>query len=228
LSTGDVRVPAVTVDERMTAERLTELRSVLAALADHPVATLEVHPLPDKVDLSRGIPLDAASPLAQHLSQLITQSARSPSVAATATAAGEGLYRMVVPAKVAAEFSQGIVRPMASKAAAGGFHGALMNSTGIAAQATFVPVAGATAVGAVGGPTVVVGARVVTVCPMVVATAVDVVTAGAVVDVDVPADSDEESLPPQAVRMTAIRPSQRRAGIVVAAGAAIRLRAFSC
>lgn len=151
LSTGDVRVPAVTVDERMTAERLTELRSVLAALADHPVATLEVHPLPDKVDLSRGIPLDAASPLAQHLSQLITQSARSSSVAATATAAGEGLYRMVVPAKVAAEFSQGIVRPMASKAAAGGFHGALMNSTGIAAQATFVPVAGATAVGAVGG-----------------------------------------------------------------------------
>ena len=72
LSTGDVRVPTVTVDERMTAERLTELRSVLAALADQPVATLEVHPLPDKVDLSRGIPLDAASPLAQHLSQLIT------------------------------------------------------------------------------------------------------------------------------------------------------------
>ena len=120
LATGDVRVPAVTVDEPMTAERLTELRSVLAALADQPIATLEVHPLPDKLDRSRGIPLDAASPLAQHLSQLITQSARGSSVAATATAAGEGLYRMVVPAKVAAEFGQGIVRPMTSKAAAGG------------------------------------------------------------------------------------------------------------
>ena len=130
LSTGDVRVPAVTVDEPMTAERLTELRSVLAALADQPIATLEVHPLPDKVDLSRGIPLDAASPLAQHLSQLITQSARSSSVAATATAAGEGLYRMVVPAKVAAEFGQGIVRPMKSKAVAGGIHSALMRLNG--------------------------------------------------------------------------------------------------
>lgn len=36
------------------------------------------------------------------------------SVAATATAAGEGLYRMVVPAKVAAQFGRGIVRPVAS------------------------------------------------------------------------------------------------------------------
>lgn len=153
LSTGDVRVPAVTLDERMTAERLTELRGVLAALADQPVATLEVHPLPDKVDLSRGIPLDAASPLAQHLSQLITQSARSSSVAATATAAGEGLYRMVVPAKVAAEFSQGIVRPMASKAVAGGVYSALRNSTEIVTNAAFVPVGegAAAAAGAVGG-----------------------------------------------------------------------------
>jgi hypothetical protein len=61
LATGDVRVPAVSVDEPMTAERLTELRSVLAALADQPIATLEVHPLPDKVDLSRGIPLERLS-----------------------------------------------------------------------------------------------------------------------------------------------------------------------
>ena len=160
LSTGDLRVPAVTVDERMTAERLTELRSVLAALANQPVATLEVHPLPDKVDLSRGIPLDAASPLAQHLSQLIAQSARSSSVAATATAAGEGLYRMVVPAKVAAEVSRGIVGPMASKAVAGGVYGALRNSTGVVAQATFVPVAGATAAGAVGGAGATAGVAV--------------------------------------------------------------------
>jgi hypothetical protein len=163
LSTGDVRVPAVTVDERMTAERLTELRSVLAALADQPIATLEVHPLPDKVDLSRGIPLDAASPLAQHLSQLITQSAQSSSVAATATAAGEGLYRMVVPAKVAAEFSQGIVRPMVSKAVAGGVYSALRDSTGVVAQATLVPVreGAAAAAGAVGGAGATAGVAVV-------------------------------------------------------------------
>src|SRR3954468_5671668 len=120
LATGDVRVPAVTVDETMTAARLTELRTVLAALADQPIATLEVHPLPDKVDLSRGIPLDAASPLAQHLSQLIRESAQSSSVVPTSIATGENLFRMVIPEKVAAEFGQGIVRSMRSKAVVGG------------------------------------------------------------------------------------------------------------
>ena len=52
---------------------------------------------------------------------------------------------MVVPAKVAAQMGKGIVRPMTSKAAAGGIHSALVNSSGIAAQATFVPVAEASA-----------------------------------------------------------------------------------
>ncbi|WP_033327671.1 hypothetical protein [Streptomyces yerevanensis] len=151
LATADVRVPGLTAGESMTAERLAELRGVLAILADEPIVTLEVHPLLDKIDRGRGIPLDAASPLAQHLSQFITQSARSSLTAARATASDESLYRMVVPAKVAAQFGQGIVRPMASKAAAGGIHSALMNSTGIAANATFVPVGGAAAAGAVGG-----------------------------------------------------------------------------
>jgi len=160
LATGDVRVPAVTVDEPMTAERLTELRTVLAALADQPIVTLEVHPLPDELDRSHGIPLDAASPLAQHLSQLITKSARGSAVAATVTGAGEGLYRMVVPAKVAAEFGQGIVRPMASKAVAGGVYSALRDSTGIVAKATFVPVGKAAAAGAVGGAGATAGVAV--------------------------------------------------------------------
>ncbi|MFB7455210.1 hypothetical protein [Streptomyces sp. NPDC056188] len=48
LATSDVRVPALAGDGPMMAERLAELRSVLAALADEPIATLEVHPLPDK------------------------------------------------------------------------------------------------------------------------------------------------------------------------------------
>ncbi|MFF9062038.1 hypothetical protein ACF09K_25575 [Streptomyces sp. NPDC014882] len=159
LATGDVQVPALTGDGPMTAERLGELRSVLAALADEPIATLELHPLPDKLDRGRGIPLDAVSPLAQHLSQLVTQSARSSSAAATAAAAGEGLYRMVVPAKVAAQLGQGIVQPMASKAVAGGIHGAFVDTvTGrIAAQATFQPVSTAAA-GAVGGAGATAGA----------------------------------------------------------------------
>ncbi|WP_329029921.1 hypothetical protein [Streptomyces sp. NBC_01423] len=161
LGTGDTPVPDLAGDELMTAERLTELRSVLAGLAAEPIATLEVHPLPDKLDRSRGIPLDAASPLAQHLSQLITQSAQNSSAAAKATASGEGLYRMVVPAKVAAQFGQGIVRSMPAKGAAGGIHSALVNSTGIAAQATFVPVGKAAAAGAVGGAGATVGVAAV-------------------------------------------------------------------
>jgi hypothetical protein len=160
LATGDVRVPGLAAGESMTAERLAELRGVLAVLADQPIVTLEVHPLPDKIDRGRGIPLDAASPLAQHLSQFITQSTRSSLTAARATASGESLYRMVVPAKVAAQFGQGIVRPMASKVATGGIHSALMNSTGIAANATFVPVGKAAAAGAVGEAGATAGAAV--------------------------------------------------------------------
>ncbi|MER8115325.1 hypothetical protein [Streptomyces sp. NPDC094031] len=152
LATADVRVPGLAVGESMTAERLAELRGVLAALADEPIVTLEVHPLPDKIDRGRGIPLDAASPLAQHLTQFITQSTRSSLTAARATASGENLYRMVVPAKVAAQFGQGIVRPMVPRGAVGGIYGELVNSTGrIASKARFVPVGGAAAAGTVGG-----------------------------------------------------------------------------
>ncbi|MGW3744987.1 hypothetical protein ACWD62_31490 [Streptomyces sp. NPDC005146] len=151
LTTDDVQVPAVAGDGPMTAERLAELRGVLASLTDAPIATLEVHPLPGQLDRSRGIPLDAVSPLAQHLSQLITQSAR----------AGEGLYRMVVPAKVAAQFGQGIVRPMVAKGVCGGIRGPLVNSTGrIVAGATFQPVGRAATAGAVGGAGATAGVAV--------------------------------------------------------------------
>ncbi|MFE7747914.1 hypothetical protein [Streptomyces sp. NPDC057428] len=152
LATGDVRVPAVAGDGPMTAERLGELRGVLAALADQPIATLEVHPLPDTLDRSRGIPLDAVSPLAQHLSQLVTQASRNSSSAATATAAGENLYRMVVPAKFAAQLGQGILRPMAAKGVAGGIRGPLVDPMcRIAGGVTFVPVGKVAAAGAAGG-----------------------------------------------------------------------------
>ncbi|MER7515374.1 hypothetical protein [Streptomyces sp. NPDC126499] len=151
LATADVRLSGLTAGESMTAERLAELRGVLAVLADEPIVTLEAHPLPAKLDRSRGIPLDAASPLAQHLSQFVTQSARSSLTVARATASGESLYRMVVPAKVAAQFGQGLIRPMVPKGGAGGVYGALVNSTGrIASQATFVPVGGAAAAGGAG------------------------------------------------------------------------------
>ncbi|MGW0928097.1 hypothetical protein [Streptomyces sp. NPDC002644] len=152
LATADARVPGLTAGETMTPERLAELRGVLAALADEPIVTLERHPLPEKVDRSRGIPLEAASPLATHLSQFIEKSARSSLTVARATSSGEGLYRLVVPAKVAAQMGQGCLRYMAPKGGAAGFFGDIVDSTGrVAAKAKLVPVGGAAAAGTAGG-----------------------------------------------------------------------------
>lgn len=146
LATAEARVPAVSMDDSMTPERLTELRSALAALADQPIATLELYPLPEHVDRNRGIPLDAASPLAQHLSQLITQSAQTSSVAATATGGGEGLFRMVVPAKFAGDFSRGLIRAMPSRAVSGAVRSPLVDAAGdIVGHASYAPVGGAAA-----------------------------------------------------------------------------------
>ena len=152
LATTDVDVPTV-LDGPMTSSRLAELRTGLAALANTAIATLEAHPVPKGLDRSRGIALDAASPLAKHLSQLISQTAKSTSGAgANIGTTGEVLYRMVVPGKVAAQVGKGLVSPMASKVG-GGIHSALVGSSGIAAQATFVPVAanGSAAAGAAVG-----------------------------------------------------------------------------
>lgn len=159
LATRDVSVPAI-MDDAMTPERLGELRTVLAAMADAPIVTLEAHPMPKDLDRGPGIHLDCASPLATHLSQLVGQTSKAAPAASTA-AAGEVLYRMVVPAKVAAQVGSGLVKPMASKAVAGGVHSALKGSSKIAAQATFVPVAGkAAAAGAAGGSAATAGAAV--------------------------------------------------------------------
>ncbi len=141
----------------MTPQRLSELRSALAAFADSPLVTLEAHPMPKQFDRSTGIPLDAVSPLAKHLAELVTRTTQTVPLNATTTttavATGETLYRMVVPAKLATQVGKGLVRPMASKAVSGGIHSGLLGARGgIAANATFVPVAAqAGAVGAVGG-----------------------------------------------------------------------------
>ena len=165
LATKSVSVPDVGFTGTMTPERLSELRTVLAAMADSPITTLEVHPAPDKLDKSSGISLHAASPLAQNLSQFINQTAKP---AAGAAAAGDVLYRMVVPAKVAGQVAQNAVKPMASKAVSGGIHSALMGSKGIAAQAAFVPATG-TGVAAAGA-----GAAAITVAAPLVLMAVAV------------------------------------------------------
>lgn len=156
LATRDVAVPAM-MEGAMTPERLGELRTVMATMADAPIATLEAHPIPNDLDRSSGLHLDSVSPLATHLSQLVSQTSKA-APAATAAGGSEVLYRMVVPAKFAAEVSSGLVKPMASKAVSGGLHSALTGSSKIAAQATFVPVAGkAAAAGAAGGSAATAG-----------------------------------------------------------------------
>ncbi len=147
LPTTDSVVPDVFDGQSMTADRVSELRTVLAAMASVPIATLEAHPVPKNLDRSNGMSLDSASPLAVHLSQLVGQAGKVSSAAAVGTG-GEVLYRMVVPAKFAAQVGGGLLSPMAAKGAAGGVHSALVGSSRIAGQASFVPVGAKLAGGA--------------------------------------------------------------------------------
>jgi hypothetical protein len=110
LATRDVTVPAIIGDEAMTPDRLNELRTVLATLADAAIATLEAHPLPKNLDRSTGLHLDSASPLAVHLSLISQTSKAAPAIGISV--GGEALYRMVVSAKVAAHLSR---RPRCSR-----------------------------------------------------------------------------------------------------------------
>ena len=167
-------VPAFAEQGALTPERLTELRSALAAFASAPLVTLEAHPLPVRRERSTGLPLDAMSPLARELSRLVTNSLKVPTVTQV-TQTSEVLYRMHVPAKVASQFGRGFVKPMTSKAVNGGIYGDLVASTGksvVAAKATFVPVevasAGATgtAVGAAAG-TAAAGTALTVAAPLV-------------------------------------------------------------
>lgn len=165
LTTEDVSVPDVLGEEGITGARLSELRTVLASLAVTPIATLEAHAIVTKRDPEGGIVLHASSPLAQQLSQLVSQSAKSTPSAAKVATSSEVLYRMVVPAKVAAQVGKGLVKPMQSKAVAGGVYSALRSSTKVVSNATFVPVAGkavgaSVTAGAIGGSAATAGVAV--------------------------------------------------------------------
>ncbi|RSZ61377.1 hypothetical protein EAH68_13395 [Corynebacterium hylobatis] len=177
LATDLVKLPDVLSSGEMNSSRLAELRTVLATLADSPITTLEAHPVSAKRDRTSGIVLHAASPLAQQLSQLISQTTKTAPQNLNVGASGEMLYRMVVPAKVAEQVSKGLVTSMKSKAVAGGFHGTLRDSTGIVAQATFVPVAGkATVLGAATGSAATAGVATATAGALTVAAPLGSVT----------------------------------------------------
>lgn len=143
-------LPAVADEGALTPERLTELRGALATFSSAPLVTLEAHPLTRRSSRSVGLPLDAVSPLAQELSRLVAGHAQSVPAVAQIAESSEVLYKMVVPARVAAQVGKGLVKPMKSKAAADGVHSALRDAKGVVAQATFVPVRTAPAGAATG------------------------------------------------------------------------------
>jgi hypothetical protein len=151
LATEEVSLPDLFGQGNLTPARLAELRTVLASLAASPIATLEMHPLTDRRPRNGGIALHAASPLATQLSQLVSETAKSAKIGIPVSAAapivemaatGEMLYRMVVPAKVAAQVGKGLVKPMASKSVPGGIYSGIRDGAGIVANAAFVPVVG--------------------------------------------------------------------------------------
>ncbi|MGZ8178889.1 hypothetical protein ACXVUM_13250 [Williamsia sp. SKLECPSW1] len=157
LATQEVDLPAVIGDEALPPARLDALRGVLAVLSETPIATLEAHSIPSTIDRSRAVNLASASPLAQQLTQLVKQ---TPKVA---TDGGETLYRMVVPAKFAAQMGSGIVAPMKSSAVSGGMHSALMSGNKIVGQTTMVPVSA----GAAGGAAVATAGALTIAAPLI-------------------------------------------------------------
>ncbi|MFI7059422.1 hypothetical protein ACIBL3_00435 [Kribbella sp. NPDC050124] len=171
LSTSDSPgVPALAGEDALTPERLADLRSALAAFSRVPVVTLEAHALPKKRERTAGMPLDAVSPLAQELSRLVSANAKTVPAVAQVAGSGEVLYRMVVPAKVAAQLGKGLVKPMASKAAANGIYGDFVGTATnvVASKATFVPVQ-TTAAGAAGTAvgTVTAGTAMTVAAPLI-------------------------------------------------------------
>ena len=164
LGTDVVELPRGFGGGPLTPERLSELRGVLAALSDEPVAVLEAHPRPVSLDRSRGIVADSASPLARGLSAVLKQSSTALASAPKAVASGEALYRMVVPAKFADQVSKGLVRSMLSQGVSGGVRSPLVDATGVVGHASFVPVAGGAAAGgglvAASGPLILIGIAV--------------------------------------------------------------------
>ena len=151
----------------LTAGRLQQLRSALAAFADDPPVTLERYLLPAGT-IAGGHAVAQGAPILQHLVQIIGTKAAA---AAGPSAGGETLYRMVVDQRVAGQLAQGLARPM--EAAGGGIYSAVLGKGGIVANARFVPAAaagggGAGLAAAGGGAAIGLGGAVVTAAPFVV------------------------------------------------------------
>lgn len=144
--------PDVGFGDALTPERLHDMRSALALPVDAPLVTLQAHVLSSKQDTEGAVAL-AGKPLAKHLTELVTRTvgtSATSDVTKVATS-DEVLYRMVVPAKLAAKVASGVVKPMMSKSATGGILSTLRIQTGIVGAAQFVPVSAAAAGGGAAG-----------------------------------------------------------------------------
>ena len=159
----DVRVKG----EGLTAAKLQQLRSALAAFADDPPVTLERYELPAG-SITGGHLVAQGAPILKHLAQIIGPKA----AAANGTSAGgETLYRMVVDQRIAGQLAQGLARPM--NAAGGGIYGDILGNGGrIAAKARFMPVAaaegGGVGLAAAGGAAIGLGGAAVAAAPFVI------------------------------------------------------------
>lgn len=143
LLTTDVAMPVLADGEPMTSQRLDSLRTAMAALAQTPIATLEVHRLPNDLDTSGGMRLASSSPLAQQLTRLIANSLQSSSAESPAETAMEALFRMVIPGEAAAQMGSGLIRPRPKKGGPTTRKSTAANQgAGIGALANLVPAAG--------------------------------------------------------------------------------------
>lgn len=172
LSTSDdPTLPVMADGSALTPDRLAELRTALAAFSSAPLVTLQAHPMPKQRDRAAGLPLDALSPLARELSRLVAAHAKTVPAVANVAKSGEVLYRMVMPAKVAAQVGKGLVKPMVARGTTNAVRGPLVDAATekIVAGAVFVPVESAAA-GAAGGAaagTAAAGAAMTVAAPLV-------------------------------------------------------------
>lgn len=159
----DVQVKA----EGLTAEKLQQLRSALAAFADDPPVTLERYELPAGTIVG-GHAVAQGAPILKQLAEIVGPKAAP---AAKSPAGGETLYRMVVDQRIAGQLAQGLARPMG--AGDGGIYSAVLGKGGIISNARFVPAAAAEGGGvglaaAGGGAAVGLGGAVVAAVPFVI------------------------------------------------------------
>jgi hypothetical protein len=159
----DVRVKAA----GLTAEKLQQLRSALAAFADDPPVTLERYELPAGTIVG-GHAVAQGAPILKQLAEIVGPKAAA---AARPPAGGETLYRMVVDQRIAGQLTQGLARPM--NAAGGGIYGDILGKGGrIAAKARFMPVAaeggGVGLAAAGGGAAIGLGGAAVAAAPFVI------------------------------------------------------------